>query len=33
MSKYSWNDCAEVTELIGAIHGMLLRHPKRILKM
>ena len=29
MSKYSWNDCAEVTELIGAIHGMLLRHPKK----
>ena len=28
MSKYDWDDCAEVTELIGSIKGMLLRHPK-----
>ncbi len=28
MSKYAWKDCEEVTELIGAIKGMLLRHPK-----
>ena len=28
MTKYKWEDCEEVTELIGAIHGMLLRHPK-----
>ena len=29
MSKYKWSDCDEVTELIGSIKGMLLRHPKR----
>ena len=29
MSQYSWQDCDEVTELIGSIKGMLLRHPKR----
>lgn len=29
MTKYSWNQCDEVTELIGAIHGMLLRHDKK----
>ena len=28
MTRYSWEDCSEVTELIGSIHGMLLRHPK-----
>lgn len=28
MSKYSWDECTEVTELIGSIKGMLLRHPK-----
>ncbi len=28
MTKYKWSDCEEVTELIGAIHGMLLRHKK-----
>ncbi len=28
MTKYSWDKCNEVTELIGAIHGMLLRHNK-----
>lgn len=28
MSKYKWDDCDEVTELIGSIKGMLLRHPK-----
>ena len=28
MTKYSWDDCEEVTELIGSIHGMMLRHPK-----
>lgn len=28
MSKYDWDDCDEVTELIGSIKGMLLRHPK-----
>lgn len=28
MTKYSWEDCDEVTELIGSIKGMLLRHPK-----
>lgn len=28
MSKYTWDDCDEVTELIGSIKGMLLRHPK-----
>lgn len=28
MSRYRWEDCSEVTELIGSIKGMLLRHPK-----
>lgn len=28
MSKYDWDDTDEVTELVGAIHGMLIRHPK-----
>ena len=28
MTKYKWEDCDEVTELIGSIKGMLLRHPK-----
>lgn len=28
MSAYKWEDCTEVTELIGSIKGMLLRHPK-----
>lgn len=28
MSRYKWDECEEVTELIGAIHGMLLRHPR-----
>lgn len=28
MSRYSWKDCDEVTELIGALHGMILRHKK-----
>lgn len=28
MSKYSWNDCDNVTELIGSIQGMLFIHPK-----
>lgn len=28
MSKYDWDDCAEVTELVGSIKGMLIRHPK-----
>lgn len=28
MSKYRWDDCSEVTELVGSIKGMLLRHPK-----
>lgn len=29
MSKYRWDECEEVTELIGSIKGMLLRHPKK----
>ncbi len=29
MSKYKWENCDEVTELIGSIKGMLLRHPKK----
>ena len=29
MSKYSWDECSQVTELIGAFHGMILRHSKR----
>lgn len=28
MKKYSWSDCKYVTELIGSIKGMKLRHPK-----
>lgn len=28
MSKYSWDDCENVTELIGNINGMLCVHPK-----
>ncbi len=28
MSKYSWEECDKVTELIGSIKGMLLEHPK-----
>lgn len=28
MSKYSWDECDDVTELIGSVKGMLLRHPK-----
>lgn len=28
MSKYSWDECAYVTELIGSIKGMMLIHPK-----
>lgn len=28
MTKYKWCDCTEVTELVGSIKGMLLRHPK-----
>ena len=28
MAQYRWEDCEEVTELIGSIKGMLLRHPK-----
>lgn len=28
MSRYAWKDCEEVTELIGALHGMVLRHKK-----
>ncbi len=29
MTQYKWEDCDEVTELIGSIKGMLLRHPKK----
>ncbi len=29
MTRFSWDECTEVTELIGSIHGMLLRHPKK----
>ena len=29
MTQYKWDDCEEVTELIGSIKGMLLRHPKK----
>lgn len=29
MSQYEWNKCEEVTELIGAIKGMVLRHEKK----
>lgn len=28
MSKYNWDECDYITELIGAIHGMLIKHPK-----
>lgn len=28
MSKYSWDECKYVTELIGSVKGMLLVHPK-----
>ncbi|MDD6518591.1 MAG: LicD family protein [Oribacterium sp.] len=28
MTKYKWCDCTEVTELVGSIKGMLLKHPK-----
>lgn len=28
MTRYRWEDCDEVTELVGSIKGMLLRHPK-----
>ena len=28
MTKYNWNEVDEVTELIGSIKGMLIRHPK-----
>lgn len=28
MTKYKWDDCDEVTELIGSIKGMKIRHPK-----
>ncbi len=29
MSKYSWDECENVTELIGSIKGMLYIHPKK----
>ena len=29
MTKYKWEDCQYVTELIGSIKGMLIRHPKQ----
>lgn len=28
MSKYKWEECQEVTELIGSLKGMKIRHPK-----
>lgn len=28
MSKYKWDECGYVTELIGSVKGMLLKHPK-----
>lgn len=28
MTKYKWDDCDDVTELIGSIKGMKIRHPK-----
>ncbi len=28
MTKYKWEDCDEVTELIGSLRGMRFRHPK-----
>ena len=29
MSKYSWDECEYVTELIGSVKGMLYKHPKK----
>lgn len=29
MTQYKWEDCDEVTELIGSIRGMLMHHPKK----
>ncbi len=29
MSKYSWEECVYVTELIGSVKGMLYKHPKK----
>lgn len=29
MTQYRWEDCNEVTELIGSIKGMMIRHPKK----
>lgn len=29
MSKYAWNECEYVTELIGSVKGMLYKHPKK----
>lgn len=29
MTRYRWEDCHKVTELIGSLKGMLLEHPKR----
>lgn len=28
MTKYKWKDCNEVTELVGSIKGMFIKHPK-----
>ena len=28
MVKYNWDDCKYVTELVGSIKGMLIKHPK-----
>ena len=28
MSRFKWEDCSEVTELIGSLHGMMIKHPK-----
>lgn len=28
MTKYRWDECNEVTELIGSIKGMMVKHPK-----
>ena len=33
MSRYSWDECSEVTELIGSVHGMMLRHDKSDFEM
>lgn len=30
MTKYSWDETTEVTELIGSLKGMLIRHPKEV---